>query len=99
MEFKVIEKFKRLLRNFTQKVGSIVFTYRMPNTFTLFETQYSNILINLENEKQRPRAKNSNSKVWDSIADKTICIDYTVTKGLSEVMKVHLTKSIDLKIH
>ncbi len=37
--------------------------------------------------------------MWDSIADQTICIDYTLTKRFEDVIKIHLTKNIEDKTY
>lgn len=35
-------------------------------------------MFNLENNKNRPKANMTNSKIWDSIASKTICVDFAM---------------------
>lgn len=67
---------------FSTRACTIIYTNRIPTAYTLFQTFYSNLNFILENEKNRPRCKNNNAKIWDSIANKTICVDYTKTIGL-----------------
>lgn len=36
--------------------------------------------------------QNNNAKLWDSIANKTIFVDYSMTPNNEEIKKIHFTK-------
>jgi hypothetical protein len=49
----------------------------------------------VESERHRPKWVGSTPKQWDSIADKTFCVDYTRTSDDGEYWRLISTKAIN----
>lgn len=47
-------------------------------SFSIMPTVFISII--LENSKYRPKFMGNSQKLWDSIADKTFCVDFSRTK-------------------
>lgn len=45
MDFDIIEKIKKMIVTYAAKVSTVVYTNRIQNSFTLFNTFYSKIFL------------------------------------------------------
>lgn len=94
MEFKFVDKFKKLLVEIAQKVGGVAYATRCSNSNILFTQTYSKDRVIIGSERHRPKWVGSTPKQWDSIADKTFCVDYTRTNNNEEYWRMISTKAI-----
>ena len=62
-------------------MGSVVYVHQGSNLNTLFTNIYSKYAYNIEKDAHRPKSIGLRSKQWDSIANKTFCLDFTKTSN------------------
>ncbi len=92
LDLDTVDKHKRLFLKFSREVGPIFYTMTAQSRLTLFETAY-------KGEKYRPKVRIQNSKLWDSLPSKTICIDQCLTQNLQLITRLHFPKNIKLFIY